>query len=597
MRHHRHSWKIPVEGARSPRRFESLGVLSALLASSLLGCAAEVGDPAAEREVAVTTQALHINYGAWNANRPTTDVMAVHAALVPTSSWRTSSSARVLYWGGSQNDPALPPPFGTNNWRLFDPSNWSSAALSFNTTDTFCSGHAHMKDGKLLIVGGNEYYWQNIPYSMSPIGWELGDWQCAEQNVHRCHQHLTGTRTTYAFDFTNNTMTPYGNTARGRWYPTVVRTKGRGGYQLAVMGGHLGANNFPGAQGGHNNWDYEAIGSTTSWTRLADDTMGSTDHYPRVHLVPSEGGTTIMNSFTGGETVAFYEDTDGTPFGLPIASTPPEYGGIDTSSVLLPLRPNAQGVYPPGRIVVTGAPTYHMLNLSNFSAGWQPMTRPQPADGGGPRRRRHSNATILATGDVLVTGGYVDPADETTAVRYTEIYREDLNQWQEAASAVVGRNYHSTALLLPDGRVWTAGGNKRAGYSQTDNPNGRELRIEVFQPWYYSLSRPAILGSTGLVQPPTSGRWRINTASGTTGTSITRVALVAPGSVTHAFDVDQRYVELRVLARGSNYVEVSVPADPAVLPRGLYLLFISRSSNGNAAGAHVPSVGRWVRVP
>ena len=83
---------------------------------------------------------------------------------------------------------------------------------------------------------------------------------------------------------------------------------------------------------------------------------------------------------------------------------------------------------------------------------------------------------------------------------------------------------------------------------------------------------------------------------GTTGTSITRVALIAPGSVTHGFNNHQRYVELRITNRSTSWVEVNVPSAEAVLPRGFYMLVISRSSNGNSVGAHIPSPARWVSV-
>jgi hypothetical protein len=592
---------------RAKRSIASLSLASALVTSAMLGgCAVEVeGAPAAKDEVGVVGQALHINYGSWNPNRPTTSALAIHAALVPTSTWRSSSSSRVLYFGGSQHDPQLP--WGRNSWRLFDPSTSAISTLSFGGADMFCSGHAHMKDGKLLIMGGTEFYagyreppyLGHIPSNLPPTAnCVVPDGSVKNINMHKCSGHFSGHRTTYAFDFSTNTFSQLGSTASGRWYPTIVRTKGNGGFQLAAIGGHRGASEAPVGNGGHDNWDYEAI-NTTNWVNLNPDSVAGTDHYPRAHLVPSNGGLLVMNSFVGAQTVTLAEGPDGSLVGVPVAVPPVDYRGFDTSSVLLPLRPNAQGVYPAGRIVVTGAPQYYMLDMANTGAGWQNMPRPNPADGGGIRRRMHSYSTILSTGDLFVSGGYVDGRNEATAVRYTEIYREDLNAWQEGPAAVVGRNYHSTTLLLPDGRVWTAGGNKRAGFSQTEqlNGDGRELRIEIFEPWYYSLSRPAIASGTALVQPPSSGAWRINTATGTTGTSITRVALIAPGSSTHAFNVDQRYVELRVTGRGSNFVDVSVPSSPAVLPRGMYLLVISRSSNGNAAGAHVPSVGRWVRVP
>ncbi|HMI94471.1 MAG TPA: hypothetical protein VK509_24025, partial [Polyangiales bacterium] len=240
-------------------------------------------------------------------------------------------------------------------------------------------------------------------------------------------------------------------TAHGRWYPTVARVTG-GGYQLVALARHISASEPEQPGSGHDNWDIETITSTTSgWATIGE--LGTTNHYPRVHLVPFSGGSLIVNSAIGGQTAAVFFGS-GMTIGVPIATTPPEYQGYETSSVLLPLRPNANGVYPPGQIMTTNAAQAKLLDLNNTAAGWQ------------------------------------------------------------NTAAVVGRNYHFTALLLPDGRVWTAGGNKRAGFAQTDQPNGdgRELRVEIFTPWYYNLSRPTIgSGFTNLQQPPASGTWRIST--------------------------------------------------------------------------------------
>jgi hypothetical protein len=296
-------------------------------------------------------------------------------------------------------------------------------------------------------------------------------------------------------------------------------------------------------------------------------------------------------------------------------------GGWSFSAVLLPYRPNAAGTYPAGKILLAGAGFgSYILDLDNPSAGWI-LT---PSRGTTPGRDYVANrdsgfATILATGDIILTGGVENrqqdgwpnssgTATPDTSVRVPEIYREDLNRWDIAANttAAISRNYHSVALLLPDGRVWTAGGNKQGGYAKTEQFSGkfngvtyepRELRAEYFSAWYkYVANRPQHSAQTPRTLPR-SGDYVIRTGPNTTGTSITRVALIAPGSVTHSFDVDQRYVELRIKSKTSTTVTVTVPDQPGVLPPGQYMLFISRSITGNPAGNYLPSIGYWVNYP
>jgi hypothetical protein len=557
--------------------------------------------------VAVANQALHINYGYWNSTLINSQVLAIHAALMPpkTNPNSDTTPAKILYFGGSQHDPQLP--FGKNSWRLFDTETNTVSTPAINIShDLFCSGHAHTKDGDLLIVGGNQYYAGSrnyageIPDATPPTA------PCAAAggaviNIHKCEGHFTGTPTAYVFGYGSEQVTQAQSMSRGRWYPTVTQINATG-MQLLALRGHPAVSDTS-----HDNFDISSFLSPSSgWTNRG--TLATGTLYPRAHLTPYGGGlgSTVVASPTTSNFTGALRPSAGSIVVDNIAAAPNpadgDYAGFHTSSVLLPLRPSANGVYPPGKIMMTNNRYPIVLNLANPSLGWtRTPDRALPAAGGDPQVRMHAISTLLPTGDVLVTGGYTDPQNEATAVLSTEIYREDLNQWNEVRPATVGRNYHSTTLLMPDGRVWTAGGNKRAGYAQTGQPNGdgRELRIEIFEPWYYSLSRPAIAANYGLIQPPASGTWTINTNTnqGTLGTQITRVALLAPGSVTHAFNSDQRYVELRITGTSNNAVTVDVPANRSVLPSGWYLLFISRSSNGNAAGAHIPSKGRWVRIP
>jgi hypothetical protein len=69
---------------------------------------------------------------------------------------------------------------------------------------------------------------------------------------------------------------------------------------------------------------------------------------------------------------------------------------------------------------------------------------------------------------------------------------------------------------------------------------------------------------------------------------ISKVTLLALGSVTHSFDQNQRLVTLG-FTRGSGVLTVNAPTSNNVAPPGYYQLFIV-----NDAG--VPSVGRMVRI-
>jgi hypothetical protein len=449
-----------------------------------------------------------------------------------------------------------------------------------------------------------------------------------EINIHKCELHFTGKKTTWLVHNANSTLVQGFAMNRGRWYPTVLRAYTQPHYAFVAFSGHPAADDPL-----HDNHSIEFSSQATfgTWVQNGVD-LPTTDLYPRAFVTPYDGGSIVVASprnvhpfkstsvkpvvqagaFTGQFTV-----TDIPNAALDPAQGREFYHHFHSSAVLLPLRPNSSGVYPKGRILMTNDAQPIILNLNDASPAWR-----NTAARANPVMRMNANSTLLATGDVLVTGGVDDPGflglfagfndgwdgTENRSVNTAEIYREEINgsapnpgRWDEGPVANISRNYHSTALLLPDGSVLLAGGNKHALNSRWNQPSGegRVLQTEIFMPWYAlpEVSRPSISDTTP--NPPRSGNWTITTGTGTPGTSITRVALIAPGSVTHAFNVDQRYVELRIVPNTATAttVRVAVPGDHYVLPSGWYMLFISRSSGGDARGAHIPSVAKWVRVP
>jgi hypothetical protein len=189
------------------------------------------------------------------------------------------------------------------------------------------------------------------------------------------------------------------------------------------------------------------------------------------------------------------------------------------------------------------------------------------------------NATILPDGKVLVTGGTSGTgfSDEASAVHAAELWDPDSEKWTVMASQSVNRVYHSTSLLLKDGRVLSTGSGDAAG-------NTNHYDAEIFSPPYvFKGARPSI--SSAPLTVNYGEPFFVGTAN---ATSITRVTWVRLGSVTHAFDMNQRFNEL-TFVRTTGGLTVKAPTDPNLAPPGHYFLFIL---NGNG----VPSIARIVRI-
>ena len=109
--------------------------------------------------------------------------------------------------------------------------------------------------------------------------------------------------------------------------------------------------------------------------------------------------------------------------------------------------------------------------------------------------RMHLNTVLLPDRTVFVSGGSLKQESEPLARLQAELCEPETDAWRLMATATVPRLYHSTALLLPDGRVLAAGGNPEGGHSVTWLPPDpeEEMRLEVFSPPYlFRGPRPAV---------------------------------------------------------------------------------------------------------
>jgi hypothetical protein len=216
--------------------------------------------------------------------------------------------------------------------------------------------------------------------------------------------------------------------------------------------------------------------------------------------------------------------------------------------------------------------------------------------------RSNENLVMLANGTVLAVGG----GNGTTGENYegpTPIPELDdpgstSGAWTVLApqldannsNKIVNRTYHSTALLLPDGRVLSAGSD-----TFSKHPNQSiyyDNTFQIFSPPYMSATRPTISSVSGTFTY--GSQITITTPDSTTAMNIGTVALVRPGATTHANDMEQRYVSLTFSVNPLNLTQLlaTLPANTqtgkATAPPGFYMLFII--NNRNVANAsNVPS--------
>lgn len=213
--------------------------------------------------------------------------------------------------------------------------------------------------------------------------------------------------------------------------------------------------------------------------------------------------------------------------------------------------------------------------------------------------RLNHNLTVLPTGDVLATGGVTDllpPEGAGTAVRRPQLWRVSSSGWNAPADSLredpKTRNYHSTALLLPDGRVMTAGG---------EVPNNDRTTVSIYEPPYLFSGngyarRPVIADGPEVLRYGEPFTLKIGAAADTTDVdSIRSVALLRPSAVTHGFDQNQRFVPLGFQPRHGHYRLLAwAPPDSFIAPPGAYMMFVTRGRGNSRDSVPVPSLAKWV---
>ena len=170
-------------------------------------------------------------------------------------------------------------------------------------------------------------------------------------------------------------------------------------------------------------------------------------------------------------------------------------------------------------------------------------------------------------GSVFQTGGGTG--------RNTPVFESSVisgNTVKPMAPNTIGRTYHSSTLLLPDGRVLTMGGD--------DAGEGFEMGVEIFTPPYLHKGARPVLSAPGTMRH--SLRYTVTSPS-----KLASAWLVRPNSTTHSVDPNQRAIRL-VATPTTGGLRVSTPTKLLAAP-GYYMLFVNDTSGR-------PSLARWVKV-
>ncbi|MFB7594865.1 galactose oxidase-like domain-containing protein [Streptomyces sp. NPDC056160] len=199
---------------------------------------------------------------------------------------------------------------------------------------------------------------------------------------------------------------------------------------------------------------------------------------------------------------------------------------------------------------------------------------------------RYPQSSILPDDSVLVSGGSGDYRGRGDSnILEARLYDPAANTFGRVADPLVGRNYHSGSILLPDARVMFFGSDSLYGDKAGTRPGTFEQRIEIYTPPYlYRGSRPSLTGG-----PQTIARGASATFTSRHAAAIRKVRLIRPSASTHVTDVDQRSIALDFTTSGDR-VTVTVPKNRNLVQSGWYMLFVD-----DARGT--PSEAQWVKVP
>lgn len=517
------------------------------------------------------------NRGEWKLLKKNLGISAMHMALLPNNMIiafdRTDfGPSNITLPGGNcrrdPNDQAL-----TNDCYAhsveFNPINRNVRPLTV-LTDTWCSSGALSVDGKLVQCGG------------------FNDGDRAVRYFSPCED----------CDWVENR---YGLTVR-RWYASnQILPDGK----MIVVGGRA-------------QFNYEFIPKASSsdqtvyqlpFLRETKGNSAENNLYPFLHLLPDgnlfifANTRSILLDYENHRIVRDYPEMPGG-----FSRNYPSSG----SSVLLPIELGEKHIHAEV-MVCGGAPpdSNYKANRGEFVAASKTCGRLRVTDESPnwemeemPTNRVMGDMILLPTGDVLIINGAAKGTSGWGVAREPVLapllYRTGLPgggkpEFTVLKASNIPRLYHSSAHLLPDGRVLVGGSNPNIRYEFTDVVFPTELSLEAFSPPYLNRGgpRPNIAQIKPGIYLNYNKQFSIEMESKVSNAGGIYVTMVAPSFTTHSYSMNQRVLILEAVAiRSTSAVSLVIngraPATAALAPPGYYLLFVVHGG--------VPSRGRWVHI-
>lgn len=474
------------------------------------------------------TPAQRNQVGTWGSVINWTPHIPVTAATLPDGRLLTfASNQRTTFPVGAEFTYAA----------VWNPATGVFTEINNTRHDMFCGGTALLPDGRLVVNGGRNT-----------------------------------TRLSSIFDWRTNQWTALPNMNDPRWYNTSV----------ALIDGSVFTVTGDGGSNTAERWN-EGIG----WTRLTGINWGNvvalpgyvTRWHPLILIAPDNrlfhgGPTDEMNWITPGGTgtLTFANNN------VPGAHYPKE---------------GCFAMYNEGRILVAGGSANTNPNPNDSSTGTSTnlsftidirgTTPVVTANASMKYVRQFVNSVILPNGEVMVIGGNTSGLkfNDTGSILSPEIWNPTTRQWREVTDMSVPRNYHSLALLLPDGRVWSGGGG--LGGNSADHRDAQLYTPGMLYDAAGNLApRPTITSTPSLI-----GSGQVFQVQGSA--DITRFTFIKMSSQTHSMNTDLRFLELPFTSPSSGSYTLTAHNNLSVMTPGYWMLFAH-----NAAGVY--SVASIIQV-
>lgn len=458
--------------------------------------------------------------GEWSAIIPWAPHIPVSAAVLADGRLLTfSSSERTTFPNTLQRTFAA----------VWNPETGVFTEINNPRHDMFCGGLALLPDGRLLVNGGNGN--QGTTAFSSLFDWRTNEWSAAQ------------------------TM------PQGRWYNTSVALPNGSVFTAGGNGGGQGVGTI------------DLWRAATGWRRMSGIPWADVVKAP----VPNSNEPNwhpFLLVAPDGRIAHFGPHHD-----LNWLS-PEGTGSLAAAGAALPgTHYPKQGIwamYDVGKVLVAGG----LKAVDN----WDVVTHSFTVDLNGStptvatvapmaNARAFANSVILPNGEVMVIGGSTAGlfGSDAGTIYTPEIWNPATQQWRAVANAAVPRNYHSLALLLPDGRVWSGGGGLYGDLAVDHQDAQIYTPAPLFNADGSAAARPQITTA-----PDRIGPGAVFTVTATPG--VQYFSFIRLAAQTHSVSTDLRHLRFSHTATAAGQYALTAPPSINVLTPGYWMLF---AVNGN----------------